>query len=83
MTLIGAAGGDHFALKVVRQQLLREPEQASLLLAQSTELGCSSVKCQCPRAGSEERGSGIGMVRGCRKCRNSCSGSEHGDLAHN
>lgn len=75
MTVVGAAGDDHFALKVVRQQLLREPEL-------STELGSSSVKCWCPRAGSEDHGSGIVMARCCRKCRNSCSGSEHGDFAN-
>lgn len=38
MMVIGATGDDHFALKLVRQQLLREPGQASLLLGQSTEL---------------------------------------------
>lgn len=39
MMLTGAVGGDHFALKLVRQQLLREPEQASLLLSQSHRAG--------------------------------------------
>ena len=38
MTVIGTVGGDHVALKLVRKQLLREPEQASLLLSQSWDV---------------------------------------------